>query len=229
MRRAERATREFFATGAGTLARRLIGQRLVRVLEDGERVSGRIVETEAYLGAPDRASHAYNGRRTARTETMYARPGVAYVYFTYGMHHCMNIVCASEGVAEAVLLRALAPEEGVERMRAKRGGRDGPLCAGPGRLCQAMGIDRAHDGLDLAGGRGLFVERVRSRAYPARALVCCPRVGVSSAGEWAGRALRWYLRGDPNVSVRDRECEAAGLPRASPVKPRASNGRKRKT
>src|SRR5262245_46221232 len=113
----ERWPREAFAGSAISLARRLLGAVLVRVLDDGEVLAGRIVETEAYLGVRDAASHAYKGRRTERNEAMYARPGTAYVYFTYGMHYCMNVVCGKEDVPAAVLLRALEPLAGLERMR----------------------------------------------------------------------------------------------------------------
>lgn len=220
MRDARRAPRSFFAADAATLARRLIGQRLVRISSTGERLAGTIIETEAYLGAPDRASHAYNGRRTPRNEAMYAQAGAAYVYFTYGMHYCMNVVCAREGVAQAVLLRALEPAEGLDAMRRNRGDAsmpDAALCSGPARLCRALAIDRRENALDLVESDSLFIELARPRAHPVRALVVCPRVGIASAGDWTMKPLRWYLRGNPHVSVRDRRAEG---PDPRSVKPR---------
>jgi DNA-3-methyladenine glycosylase len=192
-----RLPRDFFAEDARTLARRLLGCVLTRVI-DGERVAGIIVETEAYLGVRDAASHAFRGRRTPRNESMYARPGTLYVYFTYGMHHCCNVVCAAEGDPQAVLIRALEPLEGLERMRDARGGR-GRLCSGPARLCQALSIDRGLDGEDLVRSARVFVESppVGLRLGPVGR---SPRIGVGYAGDWAQRPLRWFIRGNPHVS-----------------------------
>ncbi len=181
----------------------LLGQRLVRVLEDGMRLSGRIVETEAYLGMADRAAHSFGGRRTERVEPMYARPGTSYVYFTYGMHHCFNVVCGAIGEPVAVLVRALEPEEGVETMRRNRGGaRD--LCRGPGRLCQALEIDRTLNGLDLVTDGRLFIEVTRRRPMEPRRLANTARVGVGYAKAWARRRLRWHVLDNPHVSVGRR-------------------------
>jgi DNA-3-methyladenine glycosylase len=173
--------------------------RLVRRLDDGTRLLGVIVEVEAYIGPKDRASHAYAGRRTARNEAMYAKPGTAYVYFTYGMHYCMNVVCATEGVPEAVLIRALEPDpESLAAMRRNRGvDPERLLCSGPGRLCQALRIDRGLDGVDLCASDELWLESVKS---PARVVVRSPRIGISSAGAWARRLLRWSDAESPHVS-----------------------------
>jgi len=168
------------------------------VSRSGARVSGIIVETEAYVGVEDRASHARGGRRTARNEAMYAKPGTAYVYFTYGMHHCFNVVCGAEGEPVAVLVRALRPEEGLSLMRRRRGaGRtDRELCAGPGRLCQALGIDRRLNGADLASGARLFIEEGAAVGPVVRGR----RIGVEYAGDWAAAELRWLISGDPHIS-----------------------------
>lgn len=218
-----RAERAFFEAGPEALAKRLLGQRLVRVLEDGTRLAGIIVETEAYLGVRDRAAHTFGGRRTARNESMWREGGTAYVYFTYGMHHCMNVVAGRAGDPVAVLVRALEPVEGMEVMERNRRRRASgtpatpgvegealairgrglvvtELCSGPARLCQAMAIDRSLDGEDMTRSSRLFIERVRSRAPADRYLVCTPRIGVGYAGEWARRPLRWYIAGNPNVS-----------------------------
>lgn len=199
-----RLQRGFFAASPHILARRLLGQRLVRTREDGTRLSGTIVEVEAYLGVEDRAAHSFGGRRTARTEPMYGPPGTAYVYFTYGMHHCFNIVCGRVDEPVAVLIRALEPLEGVEAMRELRGVAAGAgeskLCSGPARLCQALGIDLTLNRIDLVSDSRLSLERARSRPLPASRLVNTPRVGVGYAGPWARRLLRWHIRGNPHVS-----------------------------
>ena len=204
-----RLARGFFAVDPVTLAQRLLGQRLVRVLDDGTGVAGVIVETEAYLGVEDRAAHTFGGRRTERVEAMYGKPGTAYVYFTYGMHWCMNVVAGREGEPVAVLLRALEPVEGIEAMRRLRSARRRPgaaalnvddLCSGPAKLCEAMVIDRRLNGLDLVSDARLFVEPGRERVTPER-VVNSARIGVSYAGVWARRPLRWHVADNPHVSV----------------------------
>jgi DNA-3-methyladenine glycosylase len=180
------------------LARRLLGTRLVTPTRDGRRVSGIIVETEAYRGPEDRASHAHGGRRTRRTETMYARGGTAYVYFVYGMYHQFNVVTNVADVPHAVLVRALEPAEGVDLMRRRRGGATpGELTSGPGKLCIALGIDRRLDGADLLGDR-IWLEP--GRRVPAAAIAAGPRVGIDYAGDWVARPWRFWLRGNPFVS-----------------------------
>ena len=144
MRRRTKLKRDFY-TRADTLAvaRELPGKRLVVPAATGERVSGRIVEVEAYLGVEDKAAHSYGGRRTARTEPMFKIGGTVYVFFVYGMHHQFNVVAGPEGVPHAVLVRALEPEEGVELMTRRRPARsERELTSGPGKLCKALGIDR---------------------------------------------------------------------------------------
>jgi DNA-3-methyladenine glycosylase len=147
--------RSFHARDSRVVAPELLNKLLVR----GARV-GRIVEVEAYCGAEDPASHAYRGPRP-RNATMFGPPGHLYVYFTYGMHFCANVVCGAEGEASAVLLRGLTPVAGLDAMRAARGRAcrlDRDLCSGPGKLCQAFGLDRSFDGADLVtGDRGVMV------------------------------------------------------------------------
>lgn len=221
-----RLTRADFAVDSTTLARALIGRVLVRVLPDGTRLAGIIVETEAYLGVKDAASHAYKGRRTPRNESMYARAGTAYVYFTYGMHFCFNVVCGGgerEGIDDphAVLIRALEPIEGIERMRELRAPRPGrarrdeprpemkltALCSGPARLCQAMAIDRGLNGVDLVTGGELFIREPAAAEAGAdlkprrRTIVRDARIGIAYSGEWAAKPLRFVLRDNPHVSV----------------------------
>lgn len=198
----ERLDRGFFAVDAATLARSLLGTRLVRVLPSGERLSGLIVETEAYLGTRDAASHAHRGKRTPRNESMYGPPGTAYVYFTYGMHYCLNVVCREQGVPEAVLLRAIEPDEGQVRMSLHRGiHTDAPpkhIASGPGRLARALAVDRGLDGADLIMGDALFIEAARADRH--RRVRRTPRVGVDYAGDWATRRLRWLYPDSPCIS-----------------------------
>ena len=183
-----------FARPPIALARALLGQVLVRTIE-GHRLAGRIVEVEAYLGVRDKAAHSFGGRRTPRNESMYRDPGTAYVYFTYGMHHCFNIVCGREGEPVAVLIRAIEPIDGIDRMRAHRLASpkaparvpDRALCAGPARVCQALRIDRALDGADLCASREIAIESGKRVARVRRT----PRIGVGYAGDWADRPLRF--------------------------------------
>jgi DNA-3-methyladenine glycosylase len=166
---------------------------------DGARVSGLIVETEAYVGPEDRASHAYGNRRTARTETMFARGGVAYVYFVYGMHHQFNVVTGGEGTPHAVLVRALEPVEGVELMRERRALTDlRALTSGPGKLCRALAIDRTHNGEDLAGAR-VWLEDV-GRAFRPSEIARGPRVGIDYAQDYVAKPWRFWVKGNSFVS-----------------------------
>ena len=190
-----------FYTRVDTLlvARELLGKVLVVPDAGGRRVSGRVVEAEAYVGTEDRASHAYGGRRTARTETMYAPGGAAYVYLVYGLHHQFNVVTGAAGSPDAVLVRALEPVEGVELMRRRRGVKDDrALTSGPGKLCRALAIDRTFDGADLTAGR-VWLEDDGFRAEPAE-VAAGPRVGVAYAAEDALRPYRFWLRGSAFVS-----------------------------
>ena len=177
---------------------RALGPLLLnKVLTVGSR-RVRIVEVEAYAGAEDPASHAYRGP-TRRNATMFGPPGHLYVYFSYGVHWCANVVCGPPGAAHAVLLRAGAPLAGLEEMRAARPAarRDRDLASGPGKLCQALGLDRSNDGDDLvrpgAGGAWLADDGTPPPAEPGVSV----RVGITKA---AHHPWRWYVAGDPNVS-----------------------------
>ena len=178
------------------------------MLRDGPdgHSGGIIIEVEAYAGPDDRASHSRAGR-TRRTEPMFGPPGHAYVYLVYGLHSCLNVVSETDGLAGAVLIRALEPYLGVESMRQRRGrphDRDDKLCAGPARLCQALAIDRGLDGHDLTVARDLWIAdpdpETRSR-IAAAGVVVGPRIGVDYAGpEWAARPWRFGVRGHPALS-----------------------------
>jgi DNA-3-methyladenine glycosylase len=171
----------FYARDTRTVARDLLGRLIVSTI-GGARCVGRIVETEAYLGPHDPASHAAGWRRTARNDVMYREPGALYVYFTYGMHWCANVVTGREGFPAAVLLRAVEPLEGLAVMRRRRGGvPDRLLAAGPARLTQALGIAREHNGHDLARPPLWIAE---GTPVPRRRQVAGPRVGIRVAVDW---------------------------------------------
>lgn len=165
---------------------------LNKVLLGPDGRAGRIVETEAYCGTVDAAAHSFRGR-TARNATMFGPPGHLYVYFTYGMHWCANATC---GDGTAVLLRALEPLQGLERMRLARprARSDRELCSGPARLCQAFDIGRADDGVDLLDGRLRIAD---DGVPPPRRPAVGPRVGITRA---ADLPWRWYVPGNPHVS-----------------------------
>ena len=183
-----------------TTARSLLGVFLVRD-DDGRRI-GRIVETEAYAGPSDRASHARAGR-TPRTSVMFGPPGQAYVYLVYGMHHCLNVVCGADGAAAAVLIRALEPMAGLERMRERRGRTAGPtsrMAAGPARLCQALEIDRTFSGHDLTARGRLWLAAPTTPVTDGE-IVSGPRIGVEYAGtEWSTRPWRFGIAESPSLS-----------------------------
>ena len=190
--------RSFYRRDSRVVAPELLGKLLVRRSIDGPSLVARIVEVEAYAGAEDPGSHGYRGE-TPRTRTMFGRPGHLYVYFTYGMHWCANAVCGEVGESSAVLLRAAAPLEGLDRMRADRGAaakRDRDLCSGPAKLCQAFGIDSDFDGADLVtGDRGLRI--LDDGTPPPEVPAVTRRVGLSAGVE---HEWRWLVPGDPNVS-----------------------------
>ena len=190
-----RLERAFYRRDPCVVAVALLNKVLVNA--DGRR--GRIVETEAYNGAHDPAAHSWHGR-TARNTTMFGAPGLLYVYFTYGMHWCCNPVCGEAGEGVAVLLRALAPLNGLDAMRTARPAcrRDRDLCRGPARLCQAMGIDAAQDGVDLVSGRGGF-SIVDDGMPPPDVPTVTERIGITRAMD---KLWRWYVPGDPHVSRR---------------------------
>lgn len=192
--------REFYIrANVLAVARQLLGKLLVVPAQDGTRVSGIIVETEGYRGPEDRASHAYGGRRTNRTETMYQVGGTAYVYFVYGMYHQFNVVTNLREIPHAVLVRALEPVEGIEWMRWRRPGQsDHNLTNGPGKLCLAVGIDRALDRADLLGDR-VWIEE-GERRISSSAIASGPRVGIDYAEGWAEKPWRFWLKSNPFVS-----------------------------
>ncbi len=199
--------RDLFLSDPLAVARRLLGQRLVRSL-DGDLLVGRIVEAEAYGGPEDSTSHAVRGAR-GRAAGMFGEVGHAYVYLIYGMHSCLNVVAHPAGGVGAVLIRALAPEVNVDRMRTLRRGVQASLIAsGPGRLCSALAIARAFDGVDLCDAHGaLFL--AAGPGAPDGTVAAGPRIGVGGGAEDVVRPWRLYVRDDPNVSP-GRRSSAAG-------------------
>jgi DNA-3-methyladenine glycosylase len=197
-----RFAREFFARDTLAVARGLLGARLVRLL-DRQRLSGIIVECEAYIGQDDTACHASRGR-TRRNEVMFGPPGHAYIYFTYGMHWMLNVVTEAEGFPAAVLLRAIQPVEGIETMRALRHAQGSPradrdLTGGPARLTQALAIGKTLNGADLVAGDYLWLERGAS--VPDGSVGRGPRIGIRYAAEKDRLApWRFWVRDNPYVS-----------------------------
>jgi DNA-3-methyladenine glycosylase len=189
--------RAFYARPVLTVARDVIGKVLVRVTRRGV-LAGRVVEAEAYRGPEDRAAHSFGGRRTERTEAMYGPPGIAYVFFVYGMHWHLNLVTTREGAPHAVLLRAVEPLLGAELMATARGLKPGDvnLTNGPGKLCQAFGVDRGHYGADLTGSELFLSEGTTRRGKLGRS----SRIGVDYAEAWADKPWRFFELGNRYVS-----------------------------
>ena len=194
MRGAKVLPRGFYDRPTEQVARDLLGKVVVHEESDGS-TAGRIVETEAYLGADDEAAHSFAGV-TVRTEVIFGPPGHAYVYFSYGMHHCLNLVAEQAGRAGCVLIRALEPIEGVERMFERRPRAKSPrdLCSGPGKLTQALGLNLSHYGADVTSGPLTVREPLQARAF---AIARGPRVGITRS---ADLPLRFWIRDDPFVS-----------------------------
>ncbi|CAL8303267.1 unnamed protein product [Merluccius merluccius] len=224
---------DFYQRPCVALAQALLGKVLVRRRADGCELRGRIVETEAYLGGDDKASHSAGGRRTQRNAAMFMKPGTVYVYPIYGVYLCMNV--SSQGEGAAVLLRSLEPLQGRPVMRQLRAQarrkaqarplKDKELCNGPSKLCQALDIPRLFDRRDLAadpevwletesgdsGSAGPAIKPPAAETAAAPVVVAASRVGIESHGEWAKKPLRFYLLGNPCVSVVNREAERRTL------------------
>ena len=188
--------REFYLRDGLTVARELIGKKLVTRLPDG-LTSGIIVETEAYMGAIDAAAHSYRGK-TERTKVFFGAGGFVYVYMVYGMHLCTNVVANVAGVPEAVLIRALEPTDGVELMKKRRGKNNlRGLCSGPGKLSQALGVTKNFYGADLCGEE-IFIETTDFQATIAKTR----RINVDYAGAAADYPWRFVAAGNEFLSVR---------------------------
>lgn len=181
------------------ISKDLLGKYLFTRI-DGELTGGFIVETEAYNGAVDRASHAYGNRRTKRTEVMFAEGGIAYIYLCYGIHEMLNVVTSSEGHAQAILIRAIEPTEGIETILLRRNMEKikPNITAGPGSVAKALGIDRRLNGISLQSDE-LWIED-RGLSFPNDQVAAVPRIGVAYAAQDALLPYRFYVKGNPFVS-----------------------------
>ena len=183
------------------IAQQLIGTIIITQFNE-QITSGRIVETEAYIGLTDRASHSYNGKRTARNEHMYAQAGTTYVYICYGMHHLFNVVINKKNIPDAVLIRAIEPINGLAYML-KRTGKptlNNTLTKGPGNVSKALGIDKIHSGKNLTEANSAITIVQDGFILEPQALGISKRIGVESAGEAANYPYRFYIKGNKNVS-----------------------------
>jgi DNA-3-methyladenine glycosylase len=206
LRRAATLPVAFFRRPTEVVAAELLGMVVVSSI-GGYHTEARIVETEAYLGYDDPASHGYLHRRNSRNTALFGPPGSWYVYLSYGMHWCANLVCQRTGLASAVLLRALEPLAGLEMMRRRRGAvPDRELCSGPGKLCQALGIDRTLDGTRMA--RGPVIVR-RPESGETGGIAITPRIGITKAMDWP---LRFCLAGSAWLSRKETGGRSGDLP-----------------
>ena len=197
-------SREFYNRDTLEVARELLGKKLVTV-ENNIITSGKIVEVEAYMGLQDKAAHSYGGRRTKRVEVMYGKPGVAYIYFIYGLYYCMNVVAREEGIAQAVLIRAVEPLEGKGVISKRRFDKEYDelkkkeiinLTSGPSKLCMALNIDKSMNGEDLLGNRIYIEEGNKEEFYIEES----PRIGIDYAEEAKNYPWRFFISGNPYVS-----------------------------
>ncbi len=181
------------------ISRELLGKYVYSDI-NGVLCGGIIVETEAYCGPLDRGSHAFNGRRTPRNETMYGPGGIVYMYICYGIHDMLNIVSGTEGMSHAILIRAIEPVAGLEAMRERRNifNNDTKLCQGPGSLAKAMGLSKVHNGLDLQ--KDVIWIEDKGLDYPKEEIIASARVGMNFEGPYKTIPWRFYIKGNPNVS-----------------------------
>lgn len=203
----DKLTRSFYNKNAMEVAQDLLGKYLIHKTESGEFVA-KIVETEAYMGAIDKAAHSYNNRRTKRTEIMFGPPGFAYVYLIYGMYSCFNVVANAKDFPEAVLVRALEPVAGLELMAKSRYGKKLDqlknkeligLTNGPGKLCQSMNISLKDNGIDLCGDK-LFIAKNKKMDKSKLQIVATTRINIDYAEEAALYPYRYYIKGNQYVS-----------------------------
>jgi DNA-3-methyladenine glycosylase len=191
---------DFYQQDALTVAKKLIGKMLVRKLP-GIEISCKIVETEAYIGPEDKGCHAYQNKRTQRTEAMFSSGGHAYIYFIYGMYYCFNVVASVKDKPEAVLIRAAEPLAGIEIIRENRAitsKKTADLTNGPGKLCQALAIDKKLNGYNLVTGDELYI--VAGNDEQESRITAAKRINIDYAEEYSEKLWRFYLHGNPFVS-----------------------------
>ena len=209
-------TKAFYARETLLVAKELLGKVLVHEV-NGVKLKGRIVETEGYIGLIDKAAHAYGGKRTPRTETLYGRPGIAYVFIIYGMYYCFNVITKEEGSPEGVLVRAIEPIEGIEEMSKLRYNRAygeltktqfKNLTSGPSKLCMAMKINKENNNQDLCTGE-LYIEESKeeeeSKSLKKIEVVEAKRIGIDYAEEARDFLWRFYIKNSPWVSVKQKK------------------------
>lgn len=197
-----RLSQDFFMEDAITVSQKLLGKILVHETKEGI-VKCRIIETEAYMGILDKGSHAYSGKVTPRTSTLYEQGGIAYVYLIYGMYHCMNVVCNVKGLAQGVLIRALEPVEGIELMKQRRKIDNlKNLCNGPGKLCIAMDISKKENGLNLMTSPLYLEEPETGTPFEIQT---AKRINIDYAEEAKDFLWRFYIKGSPYVSVKEKK------------------------
>lgn len=190
---------KFYQRDTETIAKELLGKKLVHCLGN-QRISGLITETEAYLGIKDKACHTYGGRKTDKTKSMYLHGGHAYVYFIYGKYFCFNVVTLTDQHPEAVLIRALEPLEGIDTMKQfRKKDKIKDLTTGPGKLCQAMGINKSHDGLSLMNSEITIEEHL---TISEAQIVAKPRIGIHYAQEAKDWPLRFYIKDNLFISKK---------------------------
>jgi len=193
--------REFYRKNAEKVAEDLLGKLLVHMSPKGKTV-GKIVETEAYLGEEDPASHSYQGGKTERTEVMFGPPGYAYVYMIYGMYYCLNTVTGKVGEPEGVFIRALEPLEGIKLMKRRRDiDYESELANGPGKLCMAMDIDKELDGEDLCGNKLYILDSVEPENFDIKK---ARRINIDYAGKAQEWKLRFFIEGNQYVSKQPK-------------------------
>lgn len=193
---------DFYQQDALVVAKDLLSKLLVREIE-GTKIICRIVETEAYIGPEDKGCHAYQNKRTKRTEVMFWSGGHAYIYLIYGMYHCLNVVTGQKNKPEAVLIRAIEPITGINRIKENRvikSKKIEDLTNGPGKLCQALAIDKKLNGYDLISGNDLYIINDNNYNHQEYDIVADKRINIDYAEEYKDKLWRFYLKGNPFVS-----------------------------
>lgn len=195
-----RIERKFYMRDAVTVGKDILGKIIVKKTADGKIMSGRITEVEAYMGATDKASHSYGGKRTKRTEVMYKEGGYSYVFLIYGMYECFNVTVGKKGDPQAVLIRGVEPLENKNFMWEKRKvKKEKDISNGPGKLTKALGITREDNGVDLVAGENLWLE---DDGYKVKDIVETTRIGIDYAEEDALKPWRFYIKDSEFISKK---------------------------